>query len=179
MLTRRGPALSLRGTDERDSEWKQATVAVAVSPDGRLIIRSRMVIDSEPRIQSQILVTIQEVTTGKMLRPLRAPTQSISTLAFNLDSRTLTATGWQSPILVRDVTTGKLRRRLTESQTYPPLAFSPDGARLACAVMQDGKTRNVLHIWNLSTGKQVQRFLGTGSQNGSLQFARDGLRLLS
>jgi WD40 repeat protein len=74
LLTRLGPGLKGVGVDRRH------ITAVAVSPDGRFIARANAVWDSDKRIKDQILVTMQDVASGKMLRSLRAPTQRIGTL---------------------------------------------------------------------------------------------------
>jgi WD40 repeat protein/uncharacterized caspase-like protein len=121
-----------------------------------------------------------------------------SALAFSPDGRTLaSATGFNGPLILRDVTTGQELRTLKSPFTLSvnSLAWSRDGKRLAAA--QWGVGRNLMDtdansqqdfsfedmkfaikIWDPQTGNELNSLPGHGNFVGSLSFSPDG-RLLA
>jgi WD40 repeat protein len=89
-------------------------------------------------------VRLLEVATGKTRIDLRSE-EPIWDLAFSPDGKRLGACGQAKDVLVWDVATGAIRRRLVgHTASVGSVAFSPDGATLATA----SRDTTIL-IWDL------------------------------
>lgn len=80
-------------------------------------------------------------------------------------------------IVLCDSRTGKVLRRWSDSsksRRWPEqLAFSRDGRLLASTA------RDVVHVWEVATGKEVRAFRGQRGEFAALAFSADGRRLAS
>jgi hypothetical protein len=80
-------------------------------------------------------------------------------------------------IVLVEATTGRIVRRWSDSgkpsNGYEELAFSGDGRLLASA---DGQ---LVHLWEVATGKELRTFTGHRGEIRSLAFSQDGKRLAS
>ncbi len=91
-----------------------------------------------------------------------------------------------SPPSLWDLSTGKVSQTF-QGHTEPVLqvAFSPDGAEVVTASALAGdipkpSADNSIRLWDIASGKQVQRFDIPGYQGAiSMQFSADGKRLLT
>lgn len=75
---------------------------------------------------------------------------------FSPDGKWLaTGAGFQQPLCLWDVATGKEMRRIDCPASVS--AFSPDGKLLAVvsSTHEDGRQRQFLHLWEVATGKEV------------------------
>src|SRR5262249_3660662 len=80
---------------------------------------------------------------------------------------------------VWEVKTGKLVGTLPDPEQGPgpptyAVAFSPDGKRLA-----SGGLDRAVRLWDLATGKELLRLSGHTQAVGTVEFSRNGQRLLS
>jgi hypothetical protein len=80
-------------------------------------------------------------------------------------------------IVLVETITGRIVRRWSDSgkpsNGYEELAFSADGRLLASA---DGQ---IVHLWEVATGKELRTFTGHRGEIRSLAFSQDGRRLAS
>ena len=146
-------------------------VAVAFSPDGKLLLTS--------------LPSLVDVETGRDLRRLSGFGNEYNTVAFSPDGRTVAAADFTSEfnpkdnykVLVWDVASGEVIYRLAgHRKEVWALAFSLDGKSLVSAC-GDNKVR----LWELATGKVVWQSEGEGEGRelgiNSIAFSPNGKTL--
>ena len=144
-----------------------AVSAVAFSPDGAALASGG----------ADGVVHLWEAKTGKKLRTW-APgdaKNTVSAVEFSPDGKTLAATA--GPVIwVWSTSTGEERRRLEASGVAVGVAFSPDGAELACQT-SDG---TVLR-WDIASGKESAKLEGQSPAGEPvvpcLTYAPDGAHL--
>lgn len=130
---------------------------VCFSPDGQ-----RMVIGGAYGV-----ITIREVSTGKLLHTLRHqgvpgsplwPESEINWTAsavFSPDGKTLSSTAGKSRVTLWDPNNGKMLFRLDSVASGYDLTFSPDSSRLiGIGINQRGFHQ--LSVWNVHTGKAIK-----------------------
>jgi WD40 repeat protein/uncharacterized protein YjbI with pentapeptide repeats len=109
---------------------------------------------------------------------LDGPTDTITSVVFSPDSRTLACGSWDSKIYCWYASYGALKvRHLLRSLSghtdgVLSLAFSPDGRTLA-----SGSADATVRLWRTRTGKVVEVLQHEG-RVWSLQFSRDGKQLV-
>jgi WD40 repeat protein len=103
-------------------------------------------------------IHIRDLASGKELPRIKTG-PGIMALAFSADDKTLVFENPEASIVVADVTTGWVRRRLksdgrNDSQNSGDsalaIALSPDGKRLAVSWMS-----NTIELWDLASGKRT------------------------
>jgi WD40 repeat protein len=149
----------------------------ALSPDGGLVAM----------VGSGVYV--RDANTGKELWkfiPERGQGPAFYMAAFSPDGRYLAAGSsagrfpdGNGPVWVWEAKTGKLVWNLPELEQRAELAtfavaFSPDGKRLA-----SGGEGGAVHLWDVATGKELRKLPGHSMSVTSLEFSRDGRRLLA
>ncbi len=140
------------------------------------------------------------VTQGGFISDMMSasPALSSATLSFSPDGRTVaSASGFNAPIRLRDVSTGRELGTLkpsTLSMMVYSLAWSADGKRLASA--HSGLKRNIaaqnatdtfsfddlsfsIKVWNTQTGAELNTLEGQNNLVNALAFSRDGRMLAS
>src|SRR5262249_48508182 len=124
---------------------------------------------------SEPFLIVSETRTGKESYRLPTDRDSVVSLAYTADGKTLAA-GLGGAIRLWDAATGK------------EIAHPPDGHQnsvLAVDISPDGKTAataggdGVIILWDLSTGQEKQRFRGHRGEVRSLNFAPGGKALIS
>jgi DNA-binding beta-propeller fold protein YncE len=139
-------------------------VAVAVSPDGKLLA-------TDSRVHSVLLA---HAATGAGIRQLRGHFDDLSALAFTADGRQLVSASHDRTLRLWDVTEGRcVRTYAGHRERVVSLAVSRDGARFASS-SRDG----AVLVWDAAAGRVVQPLPGhrTGAY---LAFSPDGSRLAS
>jgi WD40 repeat protein len=153
----------------------EASTAVAFSPDGKTLFAAGL--DA---------LSFIDVATGKELRRLdEVRNNKWSSAAFSPDG-TLVAVGDRTRggarVVLWDVVTCKEVRRLEwkvdeTDDNYggtPLVAFSPGGKLLA-----SGSDDKMVHLWDVATGKELDRLKGHQKKVWSVAFGPDGKVLAS
>lgn len=136
----------------------------AISPDGRLVA-----VGTQP-------LTIWEVATGKKRLTVDG-VQNTDGLAFSADGRFLAAIEGLGNVLVLDVRTGAVARRLQmvdADDAVTSLALSADGKRVATGTMTGRVT-----VFDVTGGETLAPFAGHDGVVTGLTFATDGKKLIS
>jgi WD40 repeat protein len=101
--------------------------------------------------------------------------ETVNSVAFSPDGKTLASGSEDHTIKLWEVTTGRVLRTLTgHSDGVNSVAFSPDGKRLASG--GDDKT---IKLWDVSTGTELHTLTGLGHWILSVTFSPDGRLLAS
>lgn len=131
--------------------------ALAYSADGKYIAANDGGNTAPPELR------VWEVNSGRVvLQNITRGTVHMTNLAFSPKSDTLAAAHWNT-ITLWDWKTGKPRRTLPNYQAAPvgSLAFSTDGAKLACAGQDDS-----IRVWDLASATELLHFhLGVKTQH--------------
>lgn len=113
-----------------------------------------------------------DAATGKELRRIAVPFDSVCCLAISPDGKTLAA-GCFRKMLLWDLATGQLLRAWEPPQMRS-LRFSPDGKTLASHAY-DG----LIYLWDIATGEKQHELKGHPGQVNALAFSPDGKQLAS
>ena len=124
-------------------------------------------------------VTLWDVGTGRVVVSLQGHSNSILSLAFSPDGKTLASGSADCTVRLWDVGRGKERATLPHQPVWGAvrrLAFSPDGKLLA-----SGSDDWTVKLWDLATGKERATFQGYDDEADvdSLAFSPDGQTVAS
>jgi WD40 repeat protein len=144
---------------------EQAIVALALSPDGKLLA------SGSPFEH----IRLWDVATGQLVRTLDDPQGGIA-LCFSPDSKRLATGNINGLVRIWDAGTGR------EVRNYPgfkawvnALAFAPDGKTLAMA----GAESRTLYLWDVDSGKDQRPGPGHRGAVEALGFTANGRFLIS
>lgn len=120
------------------------------SSDGKILVSWK----ANRSANSEGILRIWDVKTGKLLRILRGPKKRIRNVCFSSDSATLAS--WcvdqESGIRLWDIATGRQEHVLNgHTQVVESVSFNPNDNALVSGGL-DGSVR----IWNAETGKEVK-----------------------
>jgi WD40 repeat protein len=127
-------------------------------------------------------LTVWDGRTGRRLAAHVAP-PDIDRLSFSPGGAILAAIDVRQNIYLIDRTSGAIRRIDSEAIRHPPVtgvAFSPDGTRLATALLIRSEEGNPspIALWDTATGRRLSTFPGRGEVPGRLFFTPDGRSLV-
>jgi WD40 repeat protein/DNA-binding XRE family transcriptional regulator len=161
---------SLAGATLRDSTFTEtfdATWSVAISGSG-----TYWAVGSE---RGEVRVWRVEREGGKLLYlAWQAHTNTVKSLAFSPDERTLATSSWDGAIKLWDLERGALLWTSWQTSSIQRLAFAPDGRTLA-----SGGDDTVIRLWDAHSGTQLQTLTGHSGPVHALAWSPNGHLLAS
>jgi WD40 repeat protein/tRNA A-37 threonylcarbamoyl transferase component Bud32 len=124
-----------------------------------------------------ILNQPEKITLGNIVlaNTLRGHENSVVSVAISPDGQTISSSGDDRTIKVRNITTGKEISTLKgHSQKVNVVAISPNGKTLV-----SGSDDNTIKVWNLATGKEIHTLEGHSDSIHALAISPDGKTLVS
>ena len=157
-------------------EWGMHSMAL--SPDGAILASG----------SEDTTIRLWDMHTGEHKKTLNGPTDRVYSVAFSTDGKTLASGSDDNTIRLWNVDTGETQRILTAHagefegldnghssvEGVKSVAFSTDGKTLA-----SGGGDNVIHLWDIGTGKRKMTLVGHTHWVFSLAFSPDGKTLAS
>ena len=152
--------------------------SMALSPDGNILASG----------SEDMTIRLWNMHTGEHKRTLNGHQHRVYSVAFSPDGKTLASGSDDNTIRLWNVNTGETERILTghagefegvdnghsSVEGVKSVAFSPDGKTLA-----SGGGDNVIHLWDIGTGKRKMTLVGHTHWVFSLAFSPDGKTLAS
>jgi RNA polymerase sigma factor (sigma-70 family) len=148
---------------------------VAFSPDGRTLAAAGFHLD-KPFGHPSTMLGIYDVQTGKRVQSLAGHTEwETYAIAFSPDGKLFASTGADKQILIWELATGTLRRRLADHPLpVTALAFSPDSETLA-----GGGADRTVRLWEAATGRLRRSLQGHSDWVCTVAFSPDGKTIAS
>jgi len=150
--------------------------SVAFSPDGRTVLLGHAPLASADRpAGGNGTLVVREVATGKELLSFGRQKDTVLSVAFSPDGRTVLSGSSDQTLILWQIATGKeLRDFRGHLNRVTSVAFSPDG-RTALS----GSADNTLKLWDVATGRDLHTLTGHSSGVNSVAFSPDGRAALS
>ncbi|MCC5644003.1 WD40 repeat domain-containing protein [Nostoc sp. CHAB 5824] len=147
-----------------------AVVSVSFSPDGKTLA-SGSGNTSHSSSSGDKTIKLWNVETGQLIRTLTGHNNTVNSVSFSPDGKTLVSGSDDDTIKFWDVKTGKLTRTLKEP--VASVSFSPDGKTLVSGSIE------TIKLWNVNTGKVIRILKGRDDAIASVSFSPDGKTLAS
>ena len=157
-------------------------MAVAFSPDGRILSTGGAVEEMDPQKPRRILggeVQLGETTTGRPLATPLAHPAPVWAVAFSPDGHTLlTGCRDQRARFFASLSGALLGEPLLHEGTVPAVTFSPDG-RTALAASAGGNQSAAARLWEVPRRPELGIRVGPRSPITDVAFSPDGRHLLA
>jgi hypothetical protein len=139
--------------------------AVAVSPDGRLVLSA----------SDDKTVAVWDLNTGERLRQLAGHQARVRAVAVSPDGRLVLSASDDQTVAVWDLNTGERLRQLAGHQArVRAVAVSPDGR-----LVVSGSEAWTVAVWDLNTGERLRQLAGYRGAVTSVAVSPDGRLVLS
>jgi WD40 repeat protein len=147
--------------------------SLAYSPDGRRLY-----------VGQGDVVAVYDARTGRRENPSASHEAKVSALSFSPDGSRLASADEAGGVIVWDVFTGAIVRKLWAGRAVRALVFSPDGKRLAAGEGDSrgrwGRSRrHPVRVWHLAAGREALRFEAHLKAVQDVAFTQDGKRIIT
>jgi WD40 repeat protein len=153
---------------------------VVLGPDGRSLAGARYFWKQGPRdtvVLDKLEVKVWDVATGAERASASVARQSVSTVAFSPDNRTV---AWADTALrLWDTTTGRQRVLHEGKEWLGHATFSPDGRTLAADAWDRQRQEAAVRRWEVKTGKELAGLKAREGHIRALVFSPDGKTLVT
>ena len=123
-------------------------------------------------------VTIRNPITGEAIRSFGAAGEGYTTTEVSPDGSRLAIGGVEKTLTVYDLATGETVLSCTHTGMARSLAFSPDGTRLAAAIMEPQTAPGRVQVWDARTGAGLLKIDNKTSMMAT-GYSPDGAMILS
>lgn len=113
-------------------------------------------------------ITLWNIQSGQQIASMKAHKESVNSLAFSTDGKTLASSGEDYKIHLWDVPTQERRYTLPESFNAQTLAFTSDGKSLV-----GGSFSGFVQTWNLETRQKTISFNGHRDRIRAVAYSPD------
>jgi WD40 repeat protein/DNA-binding SARP family transcriptional activator len=144
------------------------------SPDGTTIVSG----------SSDNKLILWEVATGERLQEFEGHRGAVTAVSFNPDGKTILSGSLDQVLILWDIASGEaIQQFLGHQDQVNAVSFSPDGKTAISAggseEVFNTTLEPVLILWDVSTGKSIQRFDGHSAPVTAVEFSPDGKTALS
>ncbi|HQR35229.1 MAG TPA: AAA-like domain-containing protein [Blastocatellia bacterium] len=119
-------------------------------------------------------VSLIDVASRKLLRVFEGHTQVVKAIAFSADGKMLATGGDDNMLRLWDVNSGRMIRKVGQSDSLNRLIFSPDGKRLI-----SGGKAGMVKLWDVASAQEIFTFKGHAGDVTSLTIGPDGKTLIT
>jgi WD40 repeat protein len=132
---------------------------VALAPDGKTVAF----------LNSDRLVSVRDVATGKELHRLKWNPEGPRHFAFSPDGTALATADEEGEVRLWNVASGKTVHSWVHRGHVTSVAFAPDGKAVAAGYLNNG-----VRVWNVATGKEMARVELPNNQVYAICFSPNG-----